>query len=250
MTSPHRADADPRRGDLAGLEQTDQAWLAALGGLAAPEPGALPPGAGAGPGQVGTRETGQARQLRAYFEARGEYESASPLGATSEARMLARLHRLGAFQPARPSAVQPAPGPGQRLVALLDRLLPNGPGAGPRYALVAGVALAVMVVPGLLQHDAPPHDDGMRSVQLPVEPSQPAQRLLAPAPLQLAQQLQAQLQAAGIASQSKAAPPGVALQARIDPAQQPAAKAVLAPYGLTLPPDGELRLMVLPSANP
>ena len=104
-------------------------WLAVLAGTQQPD--------------ARDTEQRQAAQLRGYFAQRDAHEQANPLPATTQARLMQRLREQGAFKP-------PAPTLAQRLQALLDWLLPPGTVAGPRYALVAGVVMAAVVVPALV----------------------------------------------------------------------------------------------------
>lgn len=104
-------------------------WLAVLAGTQQPD--------------ARDTEQRQAAQLRGYFAQRDAHEQANPLPAATQARLMQRLREQGAFKP-------PAPTLAQRLQALLDWLLPPGTVAGPRYALVAGVVMAAVVVPALV----------------------------------------------------------------------------------------------------
>ena len=104
-------------------------WLAVLAGTQQPD--------------ARDTEQRQAAQLRGYFAQRDAHEQANPLPAATQARLMQRLREQGAFKP-------PAPTLAQKLQALLDWLLPPGTVAGPRYALVAGVVMAAVVVPALV----------------------------------------------------------------------------------------------------
>ena len=229
------------RTDLQHLPSQDRAWLAALANLDN-EAGRQPP---ASPSDEETAmHLAQARQLRHYFTRRDALEAAAPLSPDSEARMLARLRHLGALEPAPP--VRRA-SPVQRLRAVLDWLLPSGPGANARYALVAGIALAVMVVPVLLRQGPHGQDDGYKTA-----PSlgQGAQLMLVTQPAQQLQQLQNALQAAGVASQAQPHERGYLLQAGIAPSQRIAVQNALSPWGLVVPQQGHLAVSIQPVDQP
>ena len=232
-------NADTARADLRHLPPEDRAWLATLAGL--PGDGAAQPPATPPDGDAAMIHA-QARQLRHYFTQRDALEAATPLGSDSEARMLARLHRLGAFQPA---AATTAPAPRlQRLRAVLDWLLPSGPRANGRYALIAGIALAVMVVPVLLRQG--PDDAYKAGPAL----GKGTQLMLVTQPAQQLQQLQNALQAAGVAAQAQPHERGYLLQARIAPAQRAAVQNALSPWGLLVPTQGSLAVSIQPAGLP
>lgn len=237
---PHNADTT--RTDLQHLPPQDRAWLAALAGL--PGDGTAQPPASPSDGDAAMIHA-QARQLRHYFTLRDTQEAATPLGPESEARMLARLHRLGAFQPA-PATAAPAPRP-QRLRAVLDWLLPSGPRANARYALIAGIALAVMVVPVLLRQGPQAPDDGYKAAPAL---GQGPQLMLVTQPAQDLRQLQNALQAAGVAAQVQPHDRGYLLQARIAPAQWAAVQNAISPWGLVVPAQGSLAVSIQPAGQP
>lgn len=264
MNTPHKQPPgsvlpDVRHADLRQLSAPDQAWLAALAGL--PQNPSTHPTDGE-PAMTHT----QALQLRQYFAQRDAHEDATPLPADSEARMLARLHRLGAFAPAgqatttrtdarsgspMPAQPQPMPTLGQRLAAVLDWLVPSGPGAGPRYALVAGMALAVMVVPVFFHQNTLEQDDGLRSTsRMSPHPGAATQLMLVPQPALQVQQLQAVLQPLGVLVQVQAQGQGFQLQASVPTAQQAAVQSALQTWGLVLPPQGALVVNVQPTGQP
>lgn len=238
MTPPPTHPNDRRLRDLEALPAEDRAWLAALGGLTTPS--------------ASDPQSAHAQALRQYFAQRAAHEDAPVPATLSEARMLQRLRQAGVFDapaaaaPARnkPAAAQ-APSLTRRLQAVLDWLVPSGAGAGPRYALVSGLAVVVMVLPVVLQQPdagdpAPvfrmgnPHNSG------PVPMA--GQLLLSTAPQQQAEQLLAQLQARGVQAQLQDQGHTVVLQAQVPPARQAAAQEALQPWGLQVPPDGQLRI--------
>ena len=238
--------AHTSQAELRHFPPADQPWLAALAGGCASDSANDPD----------TLRHGQ--QLRSYFAQRDAAELESPLGADSEARMLAKLHRQGAFRAVQGQTTGPAvrhaapaaasPTLGQRLATVLDWLLPSGPGAGPRYALVAGVALAVRVGPGFLGPAPQPFDDN--TLKSAPTPSQGAQLMLVAQPAQQLQQLQAALQAFGVATQVQAQGQGYQLQANVQPAQQAAVQSALMPWGLVVSASGVLVVNILPAGQP
>jgi hypothetical protein len=238
--------AHTSQAELRHFPPADQPWLAALAGSQAAENSADP------------QTLRHSQQLRSYFAQRDAAELESPLGADSEARMLAKLHRQDVFRAGHAQATGPAvrhaapaatsPTLGQRLAAVLDWLLPSGPGAGPRYALVAGVALAVMVVPVFLGQAPQPFDDN--TIKSTPTPGQGAQLMLVAQPAQQLQQLQAALQAFGLATQVQAQGPGYRLQASVPPTQQAVVQSALMPWGLVVPASGVLVVNILPTGQP
>ena len=210
----------------------DLAWLAVLAGTQQPD--------------ARDTEQRQAAQLRGYFAQRDAHEQANSLPAATQARLMQRLREQGAFKP-------PAPTLAQRLQALLDWLLPSGTVAGPRYALVAGVVMAAVVVPALVgqmgEHSDADNPATLRS--LPATPGSatqpgtgttgntaPALLVISPDASAQAGALQQSLQQAGA---SVSLQPGAQGEIRLV-AQRPAAarQAVaqaMLPWGLGQIPD-------------
>lgn len=220
----------------------EQEWLAALAGhkgvSAAVDPNAQR----------------QAQHLRHYFAQRDAAEHASPLAIDSEVRMLAKLHREGVLAAdshhASLTKLQDAAASTlagtlrQHLAAALDWLLPTGAAAAPRYALVAGVALAVTVVPTLVQQSGGALDDETyKSVPLV---GLGTQLMLVGDPALQAQQLGAALQGAGISVQVASNGPGLLLQAHVPAPMRQSAQATVLQWGLVVPVDGALQVNIQP----
>lgn len=200
--------------------------------------------AGAQPPDIRDPAQRQAAQLRGYFAQRDAQELANPLPSATQARLMQRLREQGAFKP-------PAPTPAQQFKALLDWLLPSGPSAGPRYALVAGVVMAAVVVPALVGHmggHAPGHgngDDPATPKSLPAThpgagnpDTAPALLVLSPNPAEQAAALQRTLQQAGARVTLQPGAVGeIRLVAQVPAAARPAVAQALLPWGLSQVPD-------------
>jgi hypothetical protein len=240
--------------DLQQLDPEERAYLAALAGLDLADQHPITP----------REETDmiplpahQARQLRQYFAKRDEMETISAPDAQSQARMLAKLHRSGVLRPDGQKASnirsahelkaiplnKPA-GMAQRIAALIDWLLPAGPGSGARHVLVAGAALAVMVVPVLIQQGQGPAEDNLRSTNRSTSLGQSPQVVLTANQAQTVQQLQTALQAAGLVVEIQARADGIDLLASVSSDQRAVVSSALAPWGLVLPSEGPLRVSI------
>ena len=213
----------------------DLAWLAVLAGTQQPD--------------ARDTEQRQAAQLRGYFAQRDAHEQANPLPATTQARLMQRLREQGAFKP-------PAPTLAQRLQALLDWLLPPGTVAGPRYALVAGVVMAAVVVPALVgqmgEHSDADNPATVRS--LPATPGSgtantigttgntdttaPALLVISPDASAQAAALQQSLQQAGASVSLQPGAQGeIRLVAQVPEAARQAVAQAMLPWGLAQIPD-------------
>lgn len=210
----------------------DLAWLAVLAGTQQPD--------------ARDTEQRQAAQLRGYFAQRDAHEQANPLPAATQARLMQRLREQGAFKP-------PAPTLAQRLQALLDWLLPPGTVAGPRYALVAGVVMAAVVVPALVgqmgDHSDADNPTTVRS--LPATPGSgtantigttgntaPALLVISPDASAQAGALQQSLQQAGASVSLQPGAQGeIRLVAQVPAAARQAVAQAMVPWGLGQIPD-------------
>ena len=210
----------------------DLAWLAVLAGTQQPD--------------ARDTEQRQAAQLRGYFAQRDAHEQANPLPAATQARLMQRLREQGAFKP-------PAPTLAQRLQALLDWLLPPGTVAGPRYALVAGVVMAAVVVPALVgqmgDHSDADNPATLRS--LPATPGSgtartigstgntaPALLVISPDASAQAAALQQSLQQAGASVSLQPGAQGeIRLVAQVPAAARQAVAQAMLPWGLGQIPD-------------
>lgn len=210
----------------------DLAWLAVLAGTQQPD--------------ARDTEQRQAAQLRGYFAQRDAHEQANPLPAATQARLMQRLREQGAFKP-------PAPTLAQQLQALLDWLLPPGTVAGPRYALVAGVVMAAVVVPALVgqmgDHSDADNPTTVRS--LPATPGSgtantigttgntaPALLVISPDASAQAGALQQSLQQAGASVSLQPGAQGeIRLVAQVPAAARQAVAQAMVPWGLGQIPD-------------
>jgi hypothetical protein len=210
----------------------DQAWLETLAGQ-----------------PMNTTSAHQALQLRRYFAQRDELEAQHAPSAESQARMLSKLQRAGvlkASQAAAPSTSALA----HRLTAFLDWLIPVGPGAAPRYALIAGVALVAMVAPVFMQPHAPSHHSDWRSGNRTVPLGANVHTLLAHNPAQTAQEIQAALHTVGVSADIRSQADGLLLRAAVHPADQMPLQQALAPWGVTAPSSGALELRIVAIGRP
>ena len=207
-------------------------WLAVLAGTQQPD--------------ARDTEQRQAAQLRGYFAQRDAHEQANPLPAATQARLMQRLREQGAFKP-------PAPTLAQQLQALLDWLLPPGTVAGPRYALVAGVVMAAVVVPALVgqmgDHSDADNPTTVRS--LPATPGSgtantigttgntaPALLVISPDASAQAGALQQSLQQAGASVSLQPGAQGeIRLVAQVPAAARQAVAQAMLPWGLAQIPD-------------
>jgi hypothetical protein len=189
----------------------------------------------------------QALQLRDYFALADQEIQTRASDPASEERLIRRLRARGALPATSPNPKAPMP-LGQRLSALLDWLLPAGGTTGPRYALIAGLALAVTALPLILRHPAP--DDDAMSVKA-VKPGtlQGGTRLMiVPDPGTQAAAIVRTLAEAGIQADLKRKPDGtIELTAHIEPGQRRAAQEKLMPWGLVIGVDGQLAVQLAPA---
>jgi hypothetical protein len=239
------------RPDLRQFDPQDRAWLAALAGL---EPSDLNSVSTGDAAEMSTLNAQGARQLRQYFAQCDEIEAASAPDEQSQARMLAKLHRAGVLRSVADDINRQRPGKthgvAQLLSTLINWLLPSGQGASVRYALVAGVALSVMVVPVVTQQGHQQTDDALRSTNRNASLAKASQIVLSDNPEQTAQQLLAALQSAGVMAEVQAQAEGFGLRVTVAPAQQGAAQQAIARWGLTVPAQSALSVSVLPTGRP
>lgn len=242
MTTPAPAPEDDQ----------EQAWLRALAGHSLPNEDAAMPH--------------QAQQLRSYFAARDERESAALLSAQSEARMLARLQAQGLLQgrgerrspiqngqtpsaptepashaPRRGERRSPTPALAQRIIQVLQSWLPRAPAA--RYAL-AGIVLAALAGPLFIAQMRLGQED--YSIKSPPKSLQAAQSVRAQDPAQELEKLRTALQAAGVTTRERQFDTVYALSAQVPPAQRAAVQSALTPWALKLPDDGQLEIVIVP----
>lgn len=198
----------------------------------------------------------QAAELRQFFQQRDAHENAQP-NQDGLARLQARLARPGAVAAIRAAHAQPETAANTSLahtifsapLALLNWLLPPGSSNTGRYAMVAGVVMAVLVVPALVrQGSLPGEDSGIKSMpkNLPkVLPSAAvAQLVLAENPSQTSTQIQQALAPAGIAASVQTSGADVVIAASVPPAKAAAVQQQLMPWGLAIPANGELRIRI------
>jgi hypothetical protein len=197
----------------------------------------------AGRAQADDPQMRSAAQLRDYLlrQAQDEQE----LDEASLRRMRNMVRAKADF--ARPRADAAA---ATVLRGLLDRLFPPGRSGG-RYALVAGIALAMVAAPLLLrQHD----DDASQIKRAPAPPAPAAQapaargsgavELRAQDPERLARDLESALIASGVVPQVQGGTDAWTLTATVRPADQDAVRRVLQAYGFDTPRDGALHIVV------
>ena len=118
-----------------------------------------------------------------------------------------------------------------------------------RYAMVAGVVMAVLVVPALMrQGSLPDEDPGIKSLpkNLPkgLASTAAAQLVLAATPSQTSIQIQQALATAGLAASVQTSGADNLISASVPPASAGAVQQQLMPWGLSVPANGELRIRV------
>jgi len=199
----------------------DTHWLDVLSGHAAPT----------------DHDSRQAAQLREYFALRDTDENAHPLDAACQARMLSHLQSR--LPPDAPTSLQ------AKLVGVLDWLLPAGAANGPRYALAAGLAVAAVAVPMLMQHNGAADDEAMPKGQIQ-HPEARLQVVLDPHPQNEAQQLVQALGSVGVNAQLSPQGEAWRVQTQVTPAQFDRAQTRLLNWGVLLPANGELEVEFRP----
>jgi len=209
------------------LNAEDQAWIESLAGQ-----------------PMSTAPAHQAQQLRHYFAQRDELEVQHVPSAESQARMLNKLKRAGVLKTQKASASSKS-GLAERLTEFLDWLIPVGSGAAPRYALIAGVALAVMVVPVLMRTHSPTQDSGLRSGPRTAPLGTNVQTILAHSPVQTAQEMQDALQTVGVVADILPQADGVRLMFEVQPEKQMLIQQSLNRWGITAPTGMTLDLRVV-----
>jgi hypothetical protein len=237
MSTPNPTDADEQ-------------WLAILAGRANPASA-----------DQATRDLAQkqAAQLRQFFQQRDAYENAQP-SHDGLARLQARLARPGVTAAIKAAHAQlqtqehtsmaktifSAP------LALLNWLLPPGGNNTGRYAMVAGVVMAVLVVPTLVRHgELPDEDPGIKSVPKNLPKGLPgtaaAQLVLAENPSQTITQIQQALATAGVAAAVQTSGADSLITASVPPTSAAAVQQQLTPWGLSVPANGELSIRIAKS---
>lgn len=201
----------------------------------------------------------QASELRQFFQQRDAHENAQP-NQDGLARLQASLARPGALaaiqaahaRPETPAYTSLAQTIFSAPLALLNWLLPPGGNNTGRYAMVAGVVMAVLVVPALMrQGSLPDEDPGIKSLpkNLPkglpnILPSATAQLVLAATPSQTSIQIQQALATAGLAASVQTSGADNLISASVPPASAGAVQQQLMPWGLSVPANGELRIRI------
>lgn len=196
----------------------DQRWLAVLAGRAEPDDG----------------ETQEAAGLRAYLLQRNADEVAEADEASFR-RTMNHLRANGAFTAKAAAAAEPS---GRR--GLLGWLLPGAAG-GPRYALAAAVLLAVVVAPLVLRQ---PNDEAGTIKRAPPVSTSAEAVLLATDPLEKARDVETALIAHGVLPTLETGARQVLLTATVPPANAAAVRGALQGFGVALPADGRLRILV------
>ena len=198
----------------------------------------------------------QASELRQFFQQRDAHENAQP-NQDGLAHLQARLARPGAIAAIQAAHVRPETPAHTSLahtifsapLALLNLLLPPGSSNTGRYAMVAGVVMAVLVVPALMrQGSLPDEDPGIKSLpkNLPkgLASTAAAQLVLAATPSQTSIQIQQALATAGIAASVQTSGADNVISASVPPASAGAVQQQLMPWGLSVPANGELRIRI------
>jgi hypothetical protein len=208
----------------------------------------------------------QAEQLRDYYTQRSALELEDVLDDASYTRTMNYLRAQGAFAP-RPSASPAAPAKASLWQAVQLWLFPAEGGAGGRYALIAGLVIAVMAVPVVVTQmgadDEPWRVDDASFGQTPGPATKSPPPVGTPGtakgmpplpsgvqmvvvlsndPTQLAQEIQSVLFARGIPAQVDVSKTGPTLAADIAAAQLTSVQQDLLAYGIQVPADGHLRL--------
>ena len=127
------------------ISKNDEAWLAALNGT----------------GPVFDRETRQASELRSFVQRQLADDLSAKLDPAMATRVMNGLRASGVLTKGRH---EPKP---SALAALMDWLGLSGAGgpANPRYAVVAGVAAAVLALPLVLNHPRDDHEPDVKAVR-------------------------------------------------------------------------------------
>lgn len=221
----------------------DEQWLALLAGRAKP----------ASPDQAASDLAHkQAAQTRQFFQQRDAHENAQP-NQDGLARLQARLARPGALATIKAAHAQPETQAHTSLaqtifgapLALLNWLLPPGGNNTGRYAMVAGVVMAVLVVPALVRQGGLPDDDtGVKSVPKGMPDTSAAQLVLAENPSQTSTQIQQALATAGVAATVQTSGADSLITASVPPASAAAVQQQLMPWGLAVPANGQLRIRI------
>lgn len=218
----------------------DEQWLAILAGRESPN-------------NLSDASLRQAAQARRFFQQRDEHEDAQLPSIEVRARLLAKVHQPGVLAAiAAAHAFKPLPvtrSVAQTIfnapLALLDWLLPPGGNNTGRYAMVAGVVMAVLAVPMLVQQRAGPDDEpGMKGIPKEVPRTTPAQLVLAENPAQAATQIQQALAHAGVAATVQSSDTDAMVSASVPSSSLASVRQQLGPWGLAVPANGQLRIRI------
>ena len=218
----------------------DEQWLAILAGRESPK-------------DVSDASQRQALQVRRFFQQRDAHEYSHLPSPEGRARLLVKLRQPGALAAiAATHAIKPLPvrrSVAQTIfsapLALLDWLLPPSGNNTGRYAMVAGVVMAVLVVPMLVQQrGGPDYEPGMKGIPKEFPKSTPAQLVLAENPALTASQIQQALATAGVDSAVQASDTDAVVTAIVPPASSASVRQQLGPWGLAVPANGQLRIRI------
>ena len=207
-----------------------------------------------------------AEQLRDYYTKRSTLELDETLDDASYNRTMNYLRAQGAFRPRTPA---PAASSAKSSVwrSVHHWLFPMEGGSGNRYALVAGLVIAVMAVPVVVTQmggddepwsadEAPagiftgpstktppiPKGSGAAKGLPPLHHNDEANMLLSNDPAQLAREIQSALMSRGVVAHMGTSNVGSTLAADIAPSQLPQVQQDLLVYGIQVPSNGQLRL--------
>lgn len=186
-----------------------------------------------GEAQPTDRATEQAAQMRGYFQRQADMDCAEADEASVRRRMN-MLRARGAFDAKQTAQPAPTPSPVRRLLSWL--FPPQG--GSHRYAIVAGLMAAVLLVP-LLRDQA--QDDGPTFKRFPASTV-----ITAADPDARALEIRDALQALGVDAQITLSNAEASVQATVSEDLRLAAQSRLAAYGVALPADGRLRLSIRP----
>ena len=193
----------------------------------------------AGKAEPANADERKAASLRQYFELREQHDE--QLDAAAQRRienmMMAGLATAQREQAAQQAAAPAAPkGLWQ---SFKGWLMPDGGGHAGRYALVAGIALAVMAVP-LVLRQSPPDDNGHLEMKRVPNAAGQETTVASPEPEREAQALVTVLQQNGITATVTADGADRVVRADINRDRFAQASTALASMGVLMPTDGHL----------